>query len=321
VSPDTTVALGAPTVNDEDVAADNLAGTVTVLAIGAISAEAELDGYALRPNGAQLMSFDTTVVLPGGVTARPGDVWRYDGVVYAPEFEAAPIGVPETANLDALALYGSSLLLSFDVALDMNGVHFDPEDLAQFDGTTFSMFFDGSAAGIAPGLGLDAADYLPCNGHLLLSFDGSGSVGGVAFDDDDVLEFDRAATWEMAYDGAAHDADWDTADLGAVQATVDLGPGPAVVFGQTVTADANKSTFRWPSVAPYRAVRGSFVTSAAIGSYAVTLTILGAANTFTDPAVPIPGGGFWYLIKAGGCTQTSWQSTLGLEPGRDASIP
>ena len=321
VSPDTTLMLGAPIVNDEDVAADNLSGTVSVVSIGAIPAEAELDAYAVRPHGEQLLSFSTTVLLPGGATARPGDVWRYDGVTYALEFDAAAVGLPDGANVDAVAVYGSALLLSFDVSLDIGAVHFEPEDLVLFDGATFSVFFDGSVAGIAPGLDLDAADYLACDGHLLLSFDGSGTIGGVAFDDEDVLEYDRSAIWEMAYDGDAHDADWSPADLAAIQATVNLGPGPPVVFGQTVTVDSNKSTLRWPSAVSFRAVRGPFSSFVGIGAYAVNATVLGTGNSMNDSATPAAGTGFWYLVKRGGCSQTSWQSVLGLEPGRDTSIP
>jgi hypothetical protein len=321
VSPDTTLTLGVPTVNDENVAADNLSGTVSLVSIGSIPAETALDAYAVRPNGQQLLSFDTTVVLPGGATARPADVWRYDGLTYSVEFDAAARGVPPGVDVDAVAVYGSWLLLSFDVALDLGGIHFEREDLARFDGTAWSMFFDGSAAGIAPGIDLDAADYLPCDGHLLLSFDGSGSIGGIPFDDDDVVEFDRAATWEMAYDGSAHGADWPAADLAVIQATVNLGPGPPVVFGQTVTADANKSVFRWPSSVPFRTVRGPFVSSASIGAYAVNSTILGTGTSFTDSSTPAAGTAYWYLVKSGGCTQTSWQSALGLEPGRDSAIP
>ncbi len=233
VSPDITVTLDTTVVNDEEVGVDNLAGTVTLQSIGAIPPEADLDAYNVLPNGDQLLSFDTTVVLPGGVTARPADVVRYDGVDYSIEFDAASHGIPDGVNVDAVAVYGGSLLLSFDVAVDLNGLHVDNEDLVLFDGATFSMFFDGSAAGMNPGLDLDAADYLACNDHLFLSFDGSGSIGGIAFDDEDVLEFDRVGTWEMAYDASMHHASLSAADLDAVHATVDLGSGPPVVLGQT----------------------------------------------------------------------------------------
>jgi hypothetical protein len=321
VSSDTTVTLSGTTVNDENVARDNLGGSVTLAGIGSIPAEADLDAYNVRPDGVQLLSFDTTVVLPGGITARPGDVVRYNGAGYAIEFNAAAVGIPAGVNLDAVAVYGSSLLLSFDIAFDVGALHIEPADLVVFDGSTFSTFFSGSVAGIAPGLNVDAADYLPCNGHILLSFDGSGTIGGVAFDDEDVLEFDRSSTWEMAYDGSAHDPNWGPANLDAVHAVVNLGSGAPAVFGQTVTADADKKTFRWPGTAAFRAVRGSFGTSTSIGGYAVQTITIGTGTVVVEPATPPPGTGFWFLVKPGGCTPTSWQSTLGGEPGRDSAIP
>ena len=321
VSTDTTVSLGGTVVDDENVAIDNLAGTVTLQSIGAIPSQADLDAYAVRLNGDRLLSFDTTVVLPGGLTARPGDVVRYDGVTYSIEFNAAARGIPDGVNLDAVAVYGSLLLMSFDVAFDVGVLHVEPADLVLFDGAAFSKFFDGAAAGVGADLKLDAADYLSCDGHLLLSFDGSGSIGGVAFDDEDALEFDRTGTWEMAYQGSAHDANWSAADLDAVHATVNLGAGTPVVFGQTLVADANKTTLRWPTSVPFRSVRGSFVSSTNIGAYAVNTIVLGTGTSVVDASTPASGSGFWYLVKPGGCTQTSWQSTLGAQAGRDLAIP
>ena len=321
VSPDITVTLDGTVVNDEDVATDNLAGTVTLQSIGTIPPQADLGAYNVRPNGDQLLSFDTTVALPGGLTARPGDVVRFDGVSYFMEFDAAARGILPGVSVDAVAVYGTSLLLSFDVAVDLNGLHVDNEDLVRFDGAAFTMFFDGSAAGVGSGLNLDAADYLECNDHLFLSFDGSGSVGGVAFDDEDVLEFDRVATWELAYHGSALHPEWASADLDAVHVTPDLGPGSPVVFGQTVLADADKVIFRWPSAVAFKTVRGSFVSSTDIGTYAVNFTVSGNGTSLSDPATPAAGTGYWYLVKRGGCIQSSWQSTLGAEPGRDNSIP
>jgi hypothetical protein len=320
VVPDTTVTLGATTVGDENVARDDFS-TVTLVGLGAIPPEAAVDAYAVDTSGAQLVSFETTVVLPGGATARPGDVWRFDGTNYAVAFDAAARGVPPTANLDAVALDAGSLLLSFDTAFDIGGLHVEPEDLVQFDGSSFTTFFDGSAAGVAPGLNLDAAEYLPCNGHLLLSFDGSGSIGSVAFDDEDLLEFDRASTWQMAYDGSAEHAAWGAADLADASAMVNFGSGTPAVFAQKVTVDANKTTFRWPSSASFREVRGSFVNAATLGTYGVNATAMGTASTFNDATVPTAGTGYWYLVKAGGCAATSWQSALGTEAGRDAAIP
>ncbi len=320
-SSDVTASFVAVVVNDEDVAAESPVGGVSVQSIGAIPPGADLDGYAVGSDGHALLSFDTTVVLPGGVTAGPADVVRYDGAAYTIAFDAEPVGVPAGANVDAVAVYGGSLLLSFDAAVNIGGVEFEREDLVLFDGAVFSLFFDGSAEGIAAGLDLDAADELDCNGHLLLSFDGGGIIGGVAFDDEDVLEFDRIGTWELAYGGFARHAAWHEADLDALRATPDLGPGPALVLGQTIQADAGKAMFRWPNPVAFKAVRGSFVSSTDIGAYSVTFSATGTGTAVTDAAVPAPGSGHWYLVKPSGCVRSSWQSTLGAEPGRDVAIP
>jgi len=205
--------------------------------------------------------------------------------------------------------------------VDLGSVRADDEDFVLLDQGAFSMFFDGSAAGIDPALDLDGADLLECNDHLLLSFDGSGTIGGVTFDDEDVVEYDRASTWQMAYDGSARDPDWSAADLDAISATVNPGPGPPAVFGQTVRANANKVSFQWNVAAQFRAVRGAFALPAQVGAYAVTMSWSGSGTSFIDAAVPPASTGLWYLVKPAGCTQTSWQSTLGAEPGRDAAIP
>ena len=116
---------------------------------------------------------------------------------------------------------------------------------------------------------------------------------------------------------------WDPVDLDAIRATVNFGPGPPVVFGQTVTADANKSTFRWPSSGPVpRRCAARSCRPRASGAYAINSTISGNRDNFCRLLdAGRRDSGSWYLVKAGGCAQTSWQSTLGLEPGRDASIP
>ncbi|HEX9505563.1 MAG TPA: hypothetical protein VGA62_06110, partial [Acidimicrobiia bacterium] len=93
-----------------------------------------------------------------------------------------------------------------------------PSDLVLFDLATssFSIFFDGAAAGIPEGTNLDGAAYLPSTDHLLLSFDVSGRVGGVDFGPEDILDFDPAAgAWTMFYDADLRHAGWQGANLKA----------------------------------------------------------------------------------------------------------
>jgi len=320
-SPDVTVTRATQTVQDHDVASDDLSGVVTLLSLGVVPASTDIDAYH-RLDTDELVSFDTTVDLPGGTVASGGDIVRFDGSVYTIEFDSQVNGVPLGVDVDAVSLIEGDLLLSFDVAVELDGVTFHDEDLARFDGFVFSLFFDGSSAGLSPALALDAAHHLDCNGHLLLSLDGGGSVGGVTFDDDDVLEYDPdSGTWSMAYDGSAALTAWRAADIDAIHGSADPGPGPATLFGQTIEAQADKIKFTWPNAVDYIAVRGEFVTSTDIGSYAIDWISSGSGSAITDPDTPTANRGFWYLVKLGGCELRSWQTTLGTEPGRDTTLP
>ena len=93
------------------------------------------------------------------------------------------------------------------------------------------------------------------------------------------------------------------------------------MFGQTITHDAHKATIHWTTSVSYKLVRGSFTSSTSIGAYTVGLTLTGTGAQATDNVTPPVGSGFWYLVRRFECIQTSWQSTLGLEPGRDVAIP
>jgi hypothetical protein len=53
--------------------------------------------------------------------------------------------------------------------------------------------------------------------RLAVSFDQGGSLPGVVFADEDVLEYDTVeGTWEITYDGSAEHADWEVPNLDAV---------------------------------------------------------------------------------------------------------
>lgn len=225
---DITVALDGTTVTPANVAEDNLASTVTLVDIGSIPADVHVDAYQLLADGDQLLSFDTTVSLSGGVVACPADVVRFDGSTYTIEFNAAANGIPEGVNTDAVAISEGDLVLSFDTSVTLSGTAFEDEDLVRFTGaagggTPFTPFFIGSRAGVPSDLDLDGAQVIGTN-HLLVSFDGSGAIGGVDFNDDDVLEYD-SGNWEVAYRGAAHHAGWEAADLVALYA-VPVAPSP-----------------------------------------------------------------------------------------------
>lgn len=216
-SPDITVALSGAVVRPSEAADDDLAGAITALAFPGVPSSANLAAYQIVEDGAELLVFDTTVALPGGVTATPRDVVRLAGGTWSIEFTDPSL--PPGARIDAVARDpGGALLLSFDVTVSLAGVVADDEDLVRVGDGDVSVHLDGSAAGVPGAADLDGAHQL-ANGNLLLSLDISGNVGGVAFDDEDVLELNpRTGGWSLAYDGSAVHADWTPADLDAVDA-------------------------------------------------------------------------------------------------------
>lgn len=207
-SPDITVTVGSVTVAGGRLAADDLHGAFSAPAIGAIPAGVRVSAYAVATGGDELISFDVPVDLSAmsaaPLTVRPGDIVRRHAAQYSLEFDAASHGVPAGVIADAVTMTGGgTLAISFDTTVTLDGKTFADEDLVGFDGSQRTYEFTGADAGVPAALDLDAAHFLS-NGHLLLSFDGSGSVGGVAFTKRDVLEYDPAGnSWQKAYDGSA----------------------------------------------------------------------------------------------------------------------
>ena len=233
-SPDITVSLGTGpvTVDDDDAASDDGAGIVSIppyLApmFSAIPDSAQISDFEL--SGALsvgwVLSTDTTAALPGlpaSSPAEPSDVVRFDSGTgnYSTLFDGSANGIPAGVAIDASATDPSDrLLLSFDTTVALpGGTTADDEDVVSFASGTYSMVYDGSAHGVAANLDVDAAHWLRGTNLLLLSFDGSGEVGGVAFDDEDVVAYDTVAdTYSMYHDGSGSDPDdWPAADLVAL---------------------------------------------------------------------------------------------------------
>ena len=224
LTPDATIALGVGNtlVSNSDVARHELAAdTATLLPIAGLPAAAHVIGYHSR-QGEHYLVFDTSVVL-GGTTFTPRDVAYTDGSgSWSKYLDGASAGIPDGAVIDALAFGTDAYLrLSFAATVSLGGTSYDPRDIVRYAAGAFSMSAALSAQ-IPDGLNVVGLDVLP-NGHLLLAFNGSGSVGGVSFNDEDVVEFTAPSTWEMAYDGSARDADWAGAGIAALAG--EMAPG------------------------------------------------------------------------------------------------
>lgn len=244
ISTDITVDLGGTIAADEDVVED-AGGAATKIDVGTLPAAADVIGYSVAPNGNVVFSIDIAASLPGGVDVTPRDVVRWNGSTYSIELAGADHSIPAGAEIDAIGYYQGDLIISLDVTATLGNVTGDDEDLFRLADTTpdvWELFFDGSAEGVPAGADLDGADVLDASGNLALSFDISGTVGGVAFDDEDILEFAVAGgTWSKRYDGSSAFPALAAADVDAVFA-----PEPAATLAFLAATAALLGRRRFP---------------------------------------------------------------------------
>jgi hypothetical protein len=216
VSSDASVELAGVMVDPEGVAVDNLLGVVVPTSLGELPAGVNLTAYHQFSNGHQLFSLNVAVLLDGSLAAGPEDVVRYDGTSYTMEFDGSAEGVAAGVGVDAVTVMNGDLVLSFDTEVVLGGETCAAADLVWFDGSGFTLLFDGSEVGLPAGLNVDAAHFLRAN-RIAVSFDGSGVLPGVVFADEDVLEYVVSeGAWEITYDGSAEHATWDVPNLDAV---------------------------------------------------------------------------------------------------------
>lgn len=253
LSPHTTTVLAGVTLADEALGADDLAGAVVPVALGALPGEAALAAYHLLGNGDQLLVFATVTTLPGPLVVGPRDVVRSSGGSFGLELAGVAAGIPAGSRIDALTVgAGGELVVSFDVTTTLGSLVADDADLVAIGGGPATLWLSATAAGIAGELDVDAVDRL-ANGHLLLSFDTGGALLGLGFADEDLLELDPLGpSWELAYDGSEQHAEWSAADLDALWALPGAaGPVPPageLRFTTTVFSEDETAAFAMISV-------------------------------------------------------------------------
>jgi hypothetical protein len=238
--PDITINLGGTVAGPADVANDDLAGNITLALSGL---PANVAAYHYDPvGGVHWLVFDTTVALPGGITATPRDVVAWNGSAYNLLLDGAAAGIPAGVAIDALATWsGADFLLSIDTTAVVGGLTAGPADVVRYSGGVWTMQLDDGASGVPAGVNLDGLEYLS-NGNILASFDIAGTVGGVNFNDEDILEFIIGmGGWEMAYPAASFNAAWGPANMGGFSAQA-MPPGvPGVLQFTAPTYSVNET--------------------------------------------------------------------------------
>jgi hypothetical protein len=239
-SPDVSVAIGTVDFTDHDVAFEDFNTAISPFVPVPLPAAVDLSSFHFDPTGNSrlLFTLDVTAELPGSLTVTPRDVVEYDYFgSFSVALDGASLGVPPGVRIDALAIDPASgaLVVSFDTTVTLGAETFADEDLVLLDGAP-AMLLDGSAVGIDARLDVDGASVFAAD-VTVVSLDGSGVVGGVAFDDEDLLLYSElAGAWSMVYDASASAAAMGGgADTNAIyvpepEAGPRLGAGLALLF-------------------------------------------------------------------------------------------
>lgn len=166
------------------------------------------------------LAFSTTAnnAVPGILApVDDADIYAWSGTAYARLFDGSGAGLAAAANIDALKVVDyDTFYMSF--AADAPGTAVpglgmvQDEDIVKYDAGTWSMFMDGSLAGIGLGQAgedIDAFDLLP-DGSIIISPRGAASVpvlGAIASQDlarcvPSAPGPITACTWTMYFDGS-----------------------------------------------------------------------------------------------------------------------
>lgn len=182
ISPDNEVNVDGLVVEDDQLYWRDAMNAFTPVPL---PANVELSGYD-SDGTATYFSVDITSVIEG-VTVEPRDVARWDGFTVSIELDGDAAGIPNGVRVDAVALSPSdSLFISVDTSVNVAGMDVDDEDLFSLSPPT--LLFDGEKNEIDPSLDLNAA-FFGTPEILVFSFDGAGSVGGIEFNDEDLVAF------------------------------------------------------------------------------------------------------------------------------------
>jgi hypothetical protein len=114
----------------------------------------------LQVQAALLFSTSGNVTVPGvGGTADDADIYNWNGAAFSRVIDAnvAPYGLPSGANVDGFdRVSATEFYLSFTGQVNVPGIgNVQDEDVVYFNGTSWSLFFDGSVHGLGGNNDLD----------------------------------------------------------------------------------------------------------------------------------------------------------------------
>jgi hypothetical protein len=173
----------------------------------------------------------------GGVPLTRSDIAQVntDGTVEV-FFDGSDAGLPNRAHIDAFAVSGDDLLLSFRDRVNVPGLgRVDDSDVVVYDGSGFDLWLDGSDFGLTTdGEDIDALELLS-DGTIVVSVEAQGEVPGVSMRGEDLAALDTEDNWSLYFDGS--DVGLSTSQENVDAAAVDAAGSLDLSTGGRLSAD------------------------------------------------------------------------------------
>jgi hypothetical protein len=199
-----------------DYVIDDTAGIRARIPIAGLDDRVDLRDFQIDTNGDLLFTTDIGSRL-GGTWFAAGDVIARRNGLYSKAFDSAAAGVPAGVGCDGVARSGAAgnLLLSFDRTFVVGAFTIRPADVIAFNGSGFgAKVVDARVLGLPDNANIDAIDSIATSTDLLLSFEGAGSVGGLPYADEDILQLHLATSaWSLRFELLANAARWGPLNL------------------------------------------------------------------------------------------------------------
>ncbi len=204
-----TVVPGVGTVRDEDIVSYNEVTGVWALEFDGSDvglSPLEIDGMAIVPGTKNLLLSFTQPGTVGGIAVDDSDIVLFTSTslgatttgTFSLHFDGSDVGLTGNGeDVDAIAVRGSSIMVSTNGNFGGTGATGRDEDLFLFTGTlgptttgSFSQVFDGSDVGLNNNGGedVDAAAFT-ASSELLFSTVGNFVVPGLSGPDEDIAQF------------------------------------------------------------------------------------------------------------------------------------
>jgi hypothetical protein len=164
--------------------------------------------------------------IPGvfeGENYTEADIIRYNGIGFSKLVDGRAIGIPEGTGFDGVAMLpDGSIAFSIDTPASLGGTAYKANDIIRYDGSRFSLIFEGSANGIPEHANIDGV-WVTARKDLFFSLDIPCMLSELEVTDKDIIQWSDGVLSKY-FKGASAGLP-EESDLDAFSVSIETCPG------------------------------------------------------------------------------------------------